>query len=253
MLYDINDLGRIPALTSKAQHPQLAKFLITWRSVLAAINHEPSKDQLRVLFSERVREYPDLKPVMFNYDMARKGDPERSYTYLMDAVVKIIERNKLERNRKQQIQGLEAMNKEPAAPARPGSKPKGGKGAGKGGKGKGKGKGAKEKDNICHAWRDTGNCARGDNCIFDHDPKRRGKTQANPKAKAKSKGKGKSKGGNLRHVPCRFHAEGTCSAGDKCRFGHGNKPAAPAEENLDNSATQTKAKAKAKSKAKSGN
>ena len=77
----------------------LESFMNSWEMVLAAMQDVPPESILEPLFLEQIRVAPALKEEVAHYDHSRKGTPNRSYAYLLEAARRYIERQRLHRNR----------------------------------------------------------------------------------------------------------------------------------------------------------
>jgi len=77
----------------------LESFMNSWEMVLAAMQDVPPESILEPLFLEQIRVAPALKEEVAHYDRSRKGTPDRSYAYLLEAARRYIERQRLHRNR----------------------------------------------------------------------------------------------------------------------------------------------------------
>ena len=234
-LHNITDLI---GLTLKKDNPKiehLAKFLLNWQAVLSGMKDEPPEQTLQVLFYEQVRHFQALSLDVAVYDRSMPGSAERSYQFLVQAVTRLLEKCKHERNRKEIEQAMNAMNR-PAAPAKGKKGGKGkGKGAGQKGNTKGDGKGKSNNNtgkgidpNVCRSWAIYGVCPRGNQCPYTHTPNKQGSKGGK---KGGKKGKGQPKG-NANHSD-------------------GNPPpAAPSSSNTANTAADGQPKPKGKAKAK---
>ena len=102
-------------------------------------------------------------------------------------------------------------------------------------------------DSACVSFFKEGNCWKGDDCTFSHDP------DAKPEGGGKSKGKGKGKSKSPAATrPCKFFARGTFTFGDECIFSHNPNVAAPAkaEEDVQSDAGSVGAGKRRRSKSK---
>ena len=75
----------------------------------------------------------------------------------------------------------------------------------------------------CWQWESNGQCSRGDDCSFRHDPNKRAKsTQPNPSPSSSTQQnvknasrtrspRGKSPSGEMARLPCKDHLKGTCT------------------------------------------
>ena len=134
-----------------------------------------------------------------------------------------------------------------------------GKDKGKGkekGKSKGKGKGGKAKktppagcpEGACYTYWNTRSCPKGKDCQYQHvgNPDVPKPTAPAPKPKAKKQPKPTAP--SPKKAPCKFHAQGKCTAGKDCQWSHA--PAAKQGGGEEAAAPAPKPKAKSKAKAK---
>ena len=86
--------------------------------------------------------------------------------------------------------------------------------------------GAGEKRYLPCSFFPKGDCWKGADCLFLHNPKSKPKAQANAKAKAKAEPKADASG-DTSQIPCKFNTDGRCKLGAECLFKHeGQKPKA---------------------------
>ena len=202
-LYELTDLMSV----TLRHDGQLESFLNSWESVLAGMKEEPSPKTMEVLFLQQLRNSSVLKEEVAHYDRSRPGEAARSYDFLLDAVKRYLERKRHAENRKAVVKLLGGEKASvPAAPAERKTREKG--------KGRGQGRAPSPGKGICFSFRDSGKCARGKECPYEHSRDGGKKTHTPEKDGGNSKGGGEKKG------VCRFHKLGTCRFGAKCPFKH---------------------------------
>ena len=109
---------------------KLVAFYDEWIHVLTGMKSQPRTEDLQAIFHAQVRQSQRLKYYLDKYDEALEGQPERTYQFLVDAVLKRMERDReLENSRavSEAISGQAAMpattnGGEKGAPAKGGGK-----------------------------------------------------------------------------------------------------------------------------------
>ena len=185
----------------------LKSFISNWDQVLAGIVQTPDVSVLETLFYKQVKNCKAIQHDMNEYHRADEGTEKRNYSFLVSAVRRHLDRERLEANRDRVAKGLSGSGR-PSAPAvegKTGFIPKG----------------------YCVAW-NKGGCSK-DNCTYKHEvPKPRDRSRKPSKTRGRStersgspkpKGKGKK--------ICKFWRQGRCDRGADCKFlheGSGGKP-----------------------------
>ena len=127
---------------------------------------------------------------MHEYRVAPEGSERRSYKYLYDSAKAVIERDRRERARKDQV-------RKPALPASTGND-----------------SGVdKRKQTLCY-FIQVGKCKLGDDCAFSHDPATAKFKAEKPGMRARSDSRGS--GGAV----CRLYLKGLCDKGRNCKYSH---------------------------------
>ena len=183
----------------------LKTFISNWDQVLAGIVKVPEESVLETLFYNQVKNCKAIAHDLNEYHRADEGTEKRKYDFLVSAVRRHLDRERLETNRERVARNLSGTAK-PSAPAvegKVGFIPRG----------------------YCVKW-NKGGCTN-ENCTFKHEvpskrtpstkPKRDSSRGRSPSRTQSPKGKGKKK-------ECIFWKRGRCERGDKCNFSH-NGPA----------------------------
>ena len=178
----------------------LKSFISNWDQVLAGIVQTPDVSVLETLFYKQVKNCKAIQHDMNEYHRADEGTEKRNYSFLVSAVRRHLDRERLEANRDRVAKGLSGSGR-PSAPAvegKTGFIPKG----------------------YCVAW-NKGGCSK-DNCTYKHEvPKPRDRSRKPSKTRGRStersgspkpKGKGKK--------ICKFWRQGRCDRGTECKFLH---------------------------------
>ena len=178
----------------------LKSFISNWDQVLAGIVQTPDVSVLETLFYKQVKNCKAILHDMNEYHRADEGTEKRNYSFLVSAVRRHLDRERLEANRDRVAKGLSGTGR-PSAPAvegKTGFIPKG----------------------YCVAW-NKGGCSK-DNCTYKHEvPKPRDRSRKPSKTRGRStersgspkpKGKGKK--------VCKFWRQGRCDRGADCKFLH---------------------------------
>ena len=178
----------------------LKSFISNWDQVLAGIVQTPEESVLETLFYKQVKNCRAIQHDMTEYHRADEGTEKHTYNFLVSAVRRHLDRERLEANRDRVAKGLSGGGR-PSAPAvegKTGFIPKG----------------------YCVAW-NKGSCTK-DDCPYKHEtPKPREKNRKTSKTRGRStdrsgspkpKGKGKK--------ICKFWKQGRCDRGAECKFLH---------------------------------
>ena len=178
----------------------LKSFISNWDQVLAGIVQTPDESVLETLFYKQVKNCKAIQHDMNEYHRADEGTEKRNYSFLVSAVRRHLDRERLEANRDRVAKGLSGTGR-PSAPAvegKTGFIPKG----------------------YCVAW-NKGGCSK-DNCTYKHEvpkPRDRSRKPSNNRGRSnersgspKPKGKGKK--------VCKFWKQGRCDRGADCKFLH---------------------------------
>ena len=189
----------------KLKGENLKVFLSNWDQVLAGIQKVPDENVLETLFLNQIKNSKNINHDLQEYFRAEDGSSTKSYDYLITAVRRFLERERLEVNRERIARNLGASSSTtvPAVGDKVGYIPKG----------------------YCVKWNKTGNCSN-DQCKFKHEkpPKReRSTSRTSERGRSPSrddKGKGKK--------ICKFWKQGRCDRGNQCKFKHEGKPGRPA-------------------------
>ena len=125
----------------------LKSFISNWDQVLAGIVQTPDESVLETLFYKQVKNCKAIQHDMNEYHRADEGTEKRNYSFLVSAVRRHLDRERLEANRDRVAKGLSGSGR-PSAPAvegKTGFIPKG----------------------YCVAW-NKGGCSK-DNCTYKHE------------------------------------------------------------------------------------
>jgi hypothetical protein len=182
-LYEFKDL-----MNTKMYNNNLETFQHDWDSVLIGMVTAPDKETLESMYRENVEKdtNPKWKAVldMYDHDIRFKGN-KKCYDTLYEYA-------RMELQRRTEHRMRADMNNKQHDP---------GWGMAFGGKGRGRGRPLQRPQSApeCRNWVNSGQCAKGDFCPYQHVPFVRGR----PKGRGRGKGKGKSKspGGKNRMSP----------------------------------------------------
>ena len=143
----------------------LKSFISNWDQVLAGIVQTPDESVLETLFYKQVKNCKAIQHDMNEYHRADEGTDKRNYSFLVSAVRRHLDRERLEANRDRVAKGLSGSGR-PSAPAvegKTGFIPKG----------------------YCVAW-NKGGCSK-DNCTYKHEtPKPRDRSRKPSKTRGRS-------------------------------------------------------------------
>eukprot|EP00435_Cladocopium_sp_Y103_P051725 s387_g16.t1 len=134
----------------------LKSFISNWDQVLAGITQIPDESVLETLFYKQVKNCKAIQHDMNEYHRAIEGDDKRTYNFLVSAVRRHLDRERLEANRDRVAKGLSGAGR-PSAPAvegKTGFIPKG----------------------YCVAW-NKGSCTK-DSCTHNNPPSQMEKSKS---------------------------------------------------------------------------
>ena len=185
----------------------LSAFISNWDQVLAGIVQTPDESVLETLFYKQVKNCKAIQHDMNEYHRADEGTSKRTYSYLVSAVRRHLDRERLEANRDRVAKVLSGAGR-PSAPAvegrttahksmKPRSRDKNrkpsktrGRSTDRSGTLRPKGKGKK----VCKFWK-QGLCDCGAECNFLHEGSAGKPRQATPARSASVDSKNKKKTG----------------------------------------------------------
>ena len=81
------------------------------------MNHAPSEETKRLTFYAQIKNNPDLSYDIAKYNRMRQSDPEKSYDYLMESCITLINRKRQDDNRTALEAKLGGTNIRTSAPA----------------------------------------------------------------------------------------------------------------------------------------
>ena len=178
----------------------LKSFMSNWDQVLAGIVQTPDESVLETLFYKQVKNCKAIRHDMNEYHRADEGTEKRTYSFLVSAVRRHLDRERLEANRDRVAKGLSGAGR-PSAPAV-------------------EGKTGFIPTGYCVAW-NKGGCSK-DNCTDKHEtPKPRDRSRKPSKTRGRStdsSGSPKPKGKGKRI--CKFWKQGRCDREAGCKFFH---------------------------------
>ena len=157
---------------------------------------------LETLFYQQVKSCRSISHDLQEYHRAEEGTPKKSYDFLVNAVRRYLERQRLEYNRDRLAHNLGAPSSSTATPAL-------------------EGKGKYVPKGYCISWCKTGSCSR-DNCTYKHEtpPEKPGRPRSNTPKKT-PRGRTQLRD---RQTACKFWKAGRCKKGSSCRFKHEGNP-----------------------------
>jgi hypothetical protein len=125
----------------------LKAFISNWDQVLAGIAQTPDESVLETLFYKQVKNCKAIQHDMNEYHRADEGTSKKTYKFLVSAVRRHLDRERLEANRDRVAKGLSGASRTsaPAVEGKTGFIPKG----------------------HCVAW-NKGGCSK-DNCTYKHE------------------------------------------------------------------------------------
>lgn len=188
----------------KLKGENLKVFLSHWDQVLASIQKLPDENVLETLFLNQVKNSKNISHDLQEYYRVEDGSSTKSYEFLITAVRRFLERERLEVNRERIARNLGASSSTtvPAVEGKFGYIPK----------------------HYCVKWNKTGSCSN-DQCKFKHEkPAKRERSTSRASERGRSpsrhdKGKGKK--------ICKFWKQARCDCGNQCKFKHEGKPNRP--------------------------
>ena len=175
----------------------LRTFISNWDQVLAGITNVPDENVLETLFYNQVKNSRAIAHDMNEYHRAEEGTEKRSYEFLVSAIRRHLDRERLEANRDRVAKNLSgsARASAPAAEAKTGFIPKG----------------------YCVAW-NKGSCTN-DKCKFKHQvPPPRERSRQPKRDPSKERKRSQSPRGGKKE--CKFWRRGRCERGKDCKFSH---------------------------------
>ena len=264
-LYGTEDLLKV-----KLDGDDLKSFLSNWEAVLVGMSHVPDPATLKDLFYREVRNSRKLRYDLDVYERALDGTKDKSYDFLVTAVRRYLDRERLRTNRDKVSQAYSAKYANPAASsqdrrARSPTRNKDPKNS---------------SSKPCYTFDKTGQCKYGNKCKFSHSSRdakgrsnskgsSRGRSGSNKSSstsnrsrsgsgsgsgsrrssRASSRGSGKGSGSDKPKGPCKYYAKGNCRRGDTCPYSHEDK-AMPAPKRRSPSPSARKSKDKKHKKEK---
>ena len=121
----------------------LSGFFMEWESVLVNMKKVPDEEYLETMFRAQVEKHPGLKEDMAYYDRLPRENSERSYSFLLSAV-----RRFLEKQRAQKAKAERSKSGVRPSTAATDDRP------------------------ICFAYQ-RGKCTQGRNCKYKHEKMRK--------------------------------------------------------------------------------
>ena len=176
-----------------------------WDQVRAGITHIPSNEILETLFYKQVKNSRSIAHDLNEYHRAEEGSEKHSYRFLLEAVRRHLDRERLGSNRDRVARNLagSARASTPAVGDKQQFIPKA----------------------FCIKW-NRGGCS-DDNCKFKHEvPQPRQPGRGRDPSRGSSRGRSPSGKGDKSKV-CKFWKQGRCNRGDDCKFKHEGKPGKP--------------------------
>ena len=196
--YSLQDLFSV-----KLKGDNLRGFISNWDQVMAGIPKVPEISILETLFFNQVKTSKAIAHDLQEYHRAEEGTEKKSYDFLVTAVRRYLDRERLESNRERVARTLGASSSSaaPAVGEKTGYIPKG----------------------YCVKW-NKGTCTN-DACPFKHEkpPPKKDRSQSRPSS---DRGRSSSRGKNdksKKKQPCKFWKQGRCNRGNDCRFSHEGK------------------------------
>ena len=209
-LYEMRDLLAI----TYPGDDHIELFLANWNETVDNMEENPGENTLRGILHELVKGSRAISHELSRYKTAKKGTYEKSYDFLLTALINSVDDQRKDRNREALVK---AKNRAPgttsrsamvasstseaessaqiepataAAPATP----------------------AKTKVGICYSWQ-RGSCGRGARCAYSHSGE---PGSAPPLTDSQKKDIAEKRSKQV----CRAHAAGKCRFGDKCQYAH---------------------------------
>ena len=196
--YSLQDLFSV-----KMKGENLRGFISNWDQVMAGIPKVPETSILETLFFNQVKNSKAIAHDLQEYHRAEEGSDKKTYNFLVTAVRRYLDRERLESNRERVARTLGATSSSaaPAVGEKTGYIPKG----------------------YCVKW-NKGSCTN-DSCTYKHEkpPPKKDRSQSRPPSeRGRSPSRGRNDKGKKKQ-PCKFWKQGRCNRGTDCRFSHEGK------------------------------
>ena len=187
------------------------------------MREEPTLRVKEELFLEQLRQSQVLREEVAHYDRVEKGDPDKTYDFLVESIRKFLERKRHRQNRQDMVKALTGGQVRPGAAASSGQSP--------------------DKSQTPCSFFQKGTCRKGKDCPYSH---KKGGDRGRPATRAASGGADRTpSGGNARSQsrgqssraatggassnpkpkaksdrPCFAFNEGKCQKGRDCKYAH---------------------------------
>ena len=196
--YAIQDL-----FSAKLKGDNLRSFISNWDQVIAGIQKVPEVSVLESMFFNQVKHSKAIAHDLQEYHRDEEGTDKKSYDFLVTAVRRYLDRERLESNRERLARNLGAScsSAAPAVGEKTGYIPKG----------------------YCVKW-NKGTCT-SDSCTYRHEkpPPKKDRSQSRPSPdRGRSPSRDKT-GKNKKKQICKFWKRGRCNQGSECCFSHEGK------------------------------
>ena len=169
-LYDLSDL----MLLRFKSDDQAPRFVNLWQHTVQGFTEKQPDGNLMTLLKAQLENSPALKPDMAHFNRLPKGDPERTYDYLMTSLKRFVDTAKKKQNRERTLIKLSGGQQRPTILAVPAEE---------------------ERDtNVCIAFQNTGSCRFGDRCRFIHTPGSEGESKAEAQGWTSGEARSQAKG-----------------------------------------------------------
>eukprot|EP00971_Amphidinium_carterae_P351160 6491948-Amphidinium_carterae.1 len=207
-LYDISDLMQLKLTGSSASAIQ--NFLEAWNWVEQGLKSDVAPRVKEAMLWHQLKDCHILEPELVLYRTAPEGTEWRSYEYLLRSVESYVKRNRQDATRDEVLKGIQHLGggagqayaaEEPADALAAGGK-------------------KEDKKKHCWAW-EKGECKRGAECKFLHEPQKKGSRKTSRSATPT-----RSPGPGNKPACLAWAKTGKCSYGDRCRYAHDATPSA---------------------------
>ena len=219
VIYSITDLMAVRWLGDE----KIETFLNSWIAVLSGMREEPPLRVKEELFLEQMRKSQVLREEVAHYDRVEKGDPDKTYDFLVKSIRKFLERKRHRQNRQDMVKALSGGQVRPGAAASSGPSP--------------------DKSQTPCSFFQKGTCKKGKDCPYSHKKgAERGRTTTRTASGGANRSpsgggaRGQSKGQTSRAAtggassnpkpkvksdrPCYAFNEGKCQKGRDCKYSH---------------------------------